>query len=300
MSDQRSKTRLLVIDRSGSISCVAPVNQDHTFTYLPYGFRQIRGSQPVVLGFNGQCQEPAFGHYLLGNGYRAYNSVLMRFNSPDSWSPFGQGGLNGYLYGHADPVNRIDPSGHTPLGVGWLFTSVGGTGRRKSTINGTSLPEIVVDPAESKIAFPVGSPLGSPDFIGRHGSTDANGKSLKNGLAAKYQDSASGLSSGKGFYVAPTKGTAVDCAEAATSYALDDDPSSGVKPEVFSVFVYNFDAKVPGKDYRFGTMGEGGLVPRQLNEMELLLRERMYGSVRIRRGEPTKRQTLPRATEAPF
>ncbi|EGH35731.1 hypothetical protein PSYJA_44541, partial [Pseudomonas syringae pv. japonica str. M301072] len=36
------------------------------------------------------------GHYLLGNGYRAFNPVLMRFNSPDSLSPFGEGGVNAY------------------------------------------------------------------------------------------------------------------------------------------------------------------------------------------------------------
>ncbi len=35
---------------------------------------------------------------MLGNGYRAYSPVLMRFNSPDSWSPFGEGGVNAYAY----------------------------------------------------------------------------------------------------------------------------------------------------------------------------------------------------------
>ncbi|UXZ45873.1 RHS repeat-associated core domain-containing protein [Pseudomonas soli] len=300
MSEQHSKTWLMVIDLSGSISNVVPVDQGHVVTYLPYGFRQSRESQSVVLSFNGQCREPATGHYLLGSGYRAYNPVLMRFNSPDSWSPFGLGGLNGYVYCESDPVNQQDPSGHMSFGLAWLFNSAGKVGRRQSTVKGSGIPRIRVDPVQSTVASPVGSPLVSPDFIGFHGSTDANGNSLLGGLAVKHQNSASGLSSGKGFYVAPTKRTAVDFAEAATSYALDDDPSSSVKPEVFSVFVYNLDAKVPGKDYRFGTMGEGGLVPRQLNEMELLLREKIYGSVRIRRGEPTKRQTLPRATEAPF
>lgn len=48
---------------------------------------------------------------MLGNGYRAYNPVLMRFNQPDSLSPFGQDGLNAYAYCQGDPVNRQDPSG---------------------------------------------------------------------------------------------------------------------------------------------------------------------------------------------
>ncbi|EPJ83956.1 hypothetical protein CFII68_18000, partial [Pseudomonas sp. CFII68] len=50
---------------------------------------------------------------------RAFNPVLMRFNSPDSSSPFGEGGLNSYAYCIGDPINRIDPTGHTwkPLKV---------------------------------------------------------------------------------------------------------------------------------------------------------------------------------------
>lgn len=62
-------------------------------------------------GFNGELLDDITGHYLLGNGYRAYNPVLMRFNSPDSLSPFGEGGLHAYAYCAGDPVNRFDPSG---------------------------------------------------------------------------------------------------------------------------------------------------------------------------------------------
>jgi hypothetical protein len=57
---------------------------------------------------------------LLGNGYRAYNPTLMRFHSPDSWSPFGGGGLNAYTYCVGDPVNFSDPTGHR--GVGKFFS----------------------------------------------------------------------------------------------------------------------------------------------------------------------------------
>ncbi|WP_195755825.1 RHS repeat-associated core domain-containing protein, partial [Pseudomonas syringae] len=41
--------------------------------------------------------------------------VLMRFNSPDSWSPFGEGGVNAYAYVEGNPVGRRDPSGHVGL-----------------------------------------------------------------------------------------------------------------------------------------------------------------------------------------
>lgn len=65
-----------------------------------------------VLRFNGQRKESFTGHYLLGNGYRAFNPVLMRFHSPDSLSPMGGGGINCYVYCGGDPVNYTDPSGH--------------------------------------------------------------------------------------------------------------------------------------------------------------------------------------------
>ncbi|MDR0279667.1 MAG: RHS repeat-associated core domain-containing protein [Paucimonas sp.] len=67
------------------------------------------------LGFNGELPEPVTGHYLLGNGYRAYSPVLMTFLQPDSWSPFGAGGLNAYAYCEGDSVNAVDPTGHWPL-----------------------------------------------------------------------------------------------------------------------------------------------------------------------------------------
>ena len=80
----------------------------HPRAYTPYGHH--RGQQEL-LGFNGEAPDPMTGHYLLGNGHRAYNPVLMRFNSPDTLSPFGAGGLNPYCYCLGDPVNRVDPNG---------------------------------------------------------------------------------------------------------------------------------------------------------------------------------------------
>ncbi|MEE1921319.1 RHS repeat-associated core domain-containing protein [Pseudomonas sp. 148P] len=88
-------------------------------------------NRPGGLGFDGQFLESRTGHYLLGNGYRGYNPVLMRFNQPDSWSPFGSGGLNPYQYCLGDPVNHRDPTGHAAHGNSgsddsspWLWISV--------------------------------------------------------------------------------------------------------------------------------------------------------------------------------
>ncbi|WP_443217046.1 RHS repeat-associated core domain-containing protein [Pseudomonas sp. GM78] len=83
--------------------------------YSPYGHRSAESGLLSLLGFNGERPDPVTGHYLLGNGYRAFNPVLMRFNSPDSSSPFGEGGPNTYMYCSGDPVNFADPTGHVRL-----------------------------------------------------------------------------------------------------------------------------------------------------------------------------------------
>ncbi len=69
----------------------------------------------ATLGFNGEAHEPETRWQLLGNGYRAYHPVFMRFHSGDDLSPLGDGGINAYMYCGGDPANRADPSGHRGL-----------------------------------------------------------------------------------------------------------------------------------------------------------------------------------------
>lgn len=106
---QNVRTRLLACDRRQSVLQRRGAQEHQVESYSPYGHQSLGSG---ALGFNGEYLEPGTGHYLLGNGYRAYNPVLMRFNRPDSWSPFGRGGLNAYAYCVGDPVNRSDPTGH--------------------------------------------------------------------------------------------------------------------------------------------------------------------------------------------
>ncbi|WP_230388539.1 RHS repeat-associated core domain-containing protein [Pseudomonas putida] len=78
--------------------------------YTVYGFSE--GGGGGLLKFKGEYLDVACGSYFLGNGYRMYSSLLMRFYSADSLSPFGAGGYNAYAFVSGDPVNYGDPSGH--------------------------------------------------------------------------------------------------------------------------------------------------------------------------------------------
>ncbi|KPA90690.1 RHS repeat-associated core domain [Pseudomonas asplenii] len=105
---------LLATDQQGSVLQAVDGVQRQAMAYSPYGHRTPGSGLLSLLGFSGEQPDPVTGHYLLGNGYRAFNPVLMRFNSPDSLSPFGKGGINAYRYCEGDPVNQMDPTGHAP------------------------------------------------------------------------------------------------------------------------------------------------------------------------------------------
>ncbi|WP_082481464.1 RHS repeat domain-containing protein [Pseudomonas sp. Leaf127] len=106
--------QLLATDSNNSV--LGQLDSDgvdgHRYTAYGHSVPKPEGS----VGYNGEFTEPATRWQLLGNGYRAYNPVLMRFHSPDNLSPFEEGGVNAYMYCGGDPVNQVDPSGHSPWG----------------------------------------------------------------------------------------------------------------------------------------------------------------------------------------
>lgn len=102
---------LLAVDRQRSPLQAFTAAQQQALVFSAYGTRKPPVASLTTLGFTGERTGGFTGHYLLGNGHRAFNPGLMRFNSPDALSPFGKGGLNGYAYCVGDPVNRVDTAG---------------------------------------------------------------------------------------------------------------------------------------------------------------------------------------------
>ncbi len=111
---QRADQTTILLAASQHNSVLAELNNTdlNKVRYSAYGQRSAELNPAASVAFNGEYREPDTGWYLLGNGYRAYNPVLRRFHSPDSFSPFGSGGLNAYAYCVGDPINHTDPTGH--------------------------------------------------------------------------------------------------------------------------------------------------------------------------------------------
>lgn len=114
------QTTLLGADTQGSVRLEAD-NTVRTRRYSPHG-AEPENTANSPIGYAGQRTEPLTGWQILGD-YRPYDPVLMCFLSPDSESPFGRGGINPYVYCAGDPINRVDPDGHS-----WVNYALAGVG----------------------------------------------------------------------------------------------------------------------------------------------------------------------------
>lgn len=138
-----SSTTLLATDQQRSVlNTLKASYPPQAIAYSPYGHRPAASGLLSLLGFNGEPADPMTGQYLLGNGYRAFHPVLMRFNRPDSLCPFGSGGLNAYAYCQGDPINLKDPSGHN---AAWAISRLLSRLKLKNPNEPTWAPE--ADPA---------------------------------------------------------------------------------------------------------------------------------------------------------
>ena len=89
---------LAACDQQRSVLSMYEGKSPESQAYSLYGHHTQGGGSLSLLAFNGERRDAVTGHYHLGNGYRQFSPVMMRFCSPDSWSPFGAGGLNSYGY----------------------------------------------------------------------------------------------------------------------------------------------------------------------------------------------------------
>lgn len=120
VSSGTRQTMLLGTDAQGSVR----IEVDSAVRTRHYGTHgaETPSDENAPFGYAGQRSEPLTDWRILGD-YRPYDPVLMCFLSPDSESPFGRGGINPYAYCAGDPVNRIDPDGHS-----WVNYALAGAG----------------------------------------------------------------------------------------------------------------------------------------------------------------------------
>ncbi|WCM48895.1 hypothetical protein OH720_17915 [Pseudomonas sp. WJP1] len=120
------KSLLLASDDKNSVLRELGQGLANDIAYSAYGHGSSEQPVSARLGYNGELRETQTGCYLLGDGYRAFNPFFMRFQSPDSWSPFGKGGLNAYMYCLGNPIKHKDPSGHSVIAIVLGLAAAGG------------------------------------------------------------------------------------------------------------------------------------------------------------------------------
>jgi RHS repeat-associated protein len=130
------KSLLMASDEKNSVLLELSQEGRNAIAYSAYGHCSADAPVSGHLSYNGERRETQTGWYLLGNGYRAFNPALMRFHSPDSWSPFGAGGVNAYMYCLGNPISFDDSEGHSIFSKLTLFfmDSASGIGGRASQV----------------------------------------------------------------------------------------------------------------------------------------------------------------------
>ncbi|MEX5503133.1 RHS repeat-associated core domain-containing protein [Pseudomonas putida] len=261
----------------------------HALSYAPYGYRS---GHVRLLGFNGERTDRVTGHYLLGNGYRGFNPVVMRFNSPDSVSPFGMGGLNAYCYCMGDPINHVDTDGHSPISA--TLTTFNFNKYRRTVMEAYETTGVSAARYSSSPSLAIRPPKGyAPidwDMVGYHVSAIEHGPSLKSGLDPKFIGLNHYSDFGPGFYVTPQTYL--------TTIRGRQILAEGKTPGLYGVYVENMGRLKQGRDFIFGQHPE---YANHRQEMEIVIRPSAYHLIAVRSLRQDQSQVvLPRSKEAPF
>lgn len=301
----RVEASLLATDQQRSVLNSLDTTRTHPFVYTPYGYRSVGGDFLSLLGYNGERPDSVTGHYHLGNGYRQYNPVLKRFNSPDSWSPFGDGGLNAYGYCGGNPPNLIDPSGRVSLlamktyllaGLSKPYKSLtmkiqqefgemlSSYKRAQPPLTATEMVARRRLSAPSLVQFDKAkNPEFAKTLISIHGTDIKHHSSLISGLDLDRRVPTYGNTEGSGFYSSPFHKTA-------------ERYSTPHKGGAVGVYTINPEALKRGRDIDFSAI-EGSGCP---NYIQVIIRANAYSRVHIKPLGAEYRVSMPRSHEAPF
>ncbi|QXI39438.1 RHS repeat domain-containing protein [Pseudomonas xantholysinigenes] len=179
------RTTLLGCDGQGSVRLEAD-DDTRSRRYGAHGQAQ----SDSVFGYTGERREALTGWHIPG-GYRPYDPVLMMFLCPDDESPFGRGGINAYAYCGGDPVNRIDPDGHS-----WVNWALAGAGLALGTLAtlaslGTTAPVLAAWFTGSLGAFTLNSALAVGSSLLGTVSLGTGVASLALDISGKHEQAAS-------------------------------------------------------------------------------------------------------------
>jgi len=132
------------------------------YVYLPYGDTYLMSGPTYHYLFTGQEKDFETGLYFYGARY--YDAALGRFISADTVVPqaFDPQALNRYAYVRDNPINLIDPSGHSWLSsaLHHLFGHIFDWARKHATLMGLIL-QFVAPEAIGLLANTVDSVLGA-------------------------------------------------------------------------------------------------------------------------------------------
>ncbi|QCI10283.1 RHS repeat-associated core domain-containing protein [Pseudomonas putida] len=245
--------------------------QGENRAYSAYGYATDQSFSETLSGFKGELYLAVLGSYLLGNGYRIYSPHLLRFLSPDSCSPFAEGGLNHYAYCLADPINYVDPSGQ--FSVKQLL-SRRTQPRRNSLASAGARERHPIQLAQPQPGSTQGRSV--PDgfeLVGYHGSSKKYQASLEAGIKPRPGDD---NTMGAGFYFSSRH-------DIASMYGAHGPGNQ----HVYGVYARNFKHLEQGRDFDYLGGSKELFVVRERAFANFAVRAQIEGKL-IRRNSYTK------------